>query len=87
MNHMHTHEYGYPVYMNGEDMRIRPGGFGFGYGRPGFGFGRPGFGFGLPFLGGFVGGLAVSSLARPPYYPYPPYNPYYPYPPYYPYGY
>jgi hypothetical protein len=63
------------------DQRIRP----FGFGRPGFGFGRPGFGFGFPFFGGFLGGLALGALARPPYY-YPPYPYYYPPYPYYPYG-
>ncbi|GIN42060.1 MULTISPECIES: hypothetical protein [Heyndrickxia] len=39
--------------------------------------------FGAPLLGGFVGGLLGSALARPRPYPYPP--PYGPYP-YGPYG-
>lgn len=38
------------------------------YRRP-FGYGYGGFGF--PFLGGFLGGLAVGSLARPWGYGYP----------------
>lgn len=81
MNQMH-----YPVEVHDQfghtDHRLigRPYGFGrpFGF-RPGFG--RPyGFGFGAPLLGGFLGGLALGSLARP--YPYP-YYPVYPYGGYY----
>lgn len=47
----------YPMPQN--DYRIRR--------RRPFGFRPYGFGFGFPL--GFVGGLAVGSLIRPPFYP------------------
>nr|WP_295970222.1 spore coat protein [uncultured Bacillus sp.] len=68
--------------MNTQMVR-RPRPFGFGR-RPfgSFGFGRrPFFGFG-GFPLGFLGGLAVGTLIRPPYYPYYPYPPYPFYQPY-----
>ncbi|KRG14242.1 hypothetical protein [Lederbergia galactosidilytica] len=79
MNHLQYPVEYHDYFSNADDRLIgRPFGFGRPYGfRPGFG--RP-FGFGAPFLGGFIGGLALGSLAQPyayPYYPVYPYGGYY----------